>query len=186
MLNQIEGSKPSLNWETLACREFIEGLCHTVSEAAERKGVTFATDFSGIGDEMIIGERRSISIIIMRVLSYLMNYTPSGGTLLFSGSISQAYAGRSVLMLNVQAPSVQISDELLRHVHQILESAQSEDASIYDSFSDGDWGSLEERKMLLRVAILQHVISELGGDWSIQQLGSRGTLIGIELYFDLA
>lgn len=186
MLNQIEGSKPSLNWETLACREFIEGLCHTVSEAAERKGVTFATDFSGIGDEMIIGERRSISIIIMRVLSYLMNYTPSGGTLLFSGSISQAYAGRSVLMLNVQAPSVQISDELLRHVHQILESAQSEDASIYDSFSDGDWGSLEERKMLLRVAILQHIISELGGDWSIQQLGSRGTLIGIELYFDLA
>lgn len=186
MLNQIEGSKPSLNWETLACREFIEGLCHTVSEAAERKGVTFATDFSGIGDEMIIGERRSISIIIMRVLSYLMNYTPSGGTLLFSGSISQAYAGRSVLMLNVQAPSVQISDELLRHVHQILESAQSEDASIYDSFSDSDWGSLEERKMLLRVAILQHIISELGGDWSIQQLGSRGTLIGIELYFDLA
>lgn len=157
-----------------------------MSEAAERKGVTFATDFSGIGDEMIIGERRSISIIIMRVLSYLMNYTPSGGTLLFSGSISQAYAGRSVLMLNVQAPSVQISDELLRHVHQILESAQSEDASIYDSFSDGDWGSLEERKMLLRVAILQHIISELGGDWSIQQLGSRGTLIGIELYFDLA
>lgn len=40
--------------------------------------------------------------------------------------------------------------------------------------------------MLLRVAILQHIISELGGDWSIQQLGSRGTLIGIELYFDLA
>lgn len=186
MLNQIEGSKPSLNWETLACREFIEGLCHTVSEAAERKGVTFATDFSGIGDEMIIGERRSISIIIMWVLSYLMNYTPSGGTLLFSGSISQAYAGRSVLMLSVQAPSVQISDELLRHVHQILESAQSEDASIYDSFSDSDWGSLEERKILLRVAILQHIISELGGDWSIQQLGSRGTRIGIELYFDLA
>ena len=40
--------------------------------------------------------------------------------------------------------------------------------------------------MLLRVAILQNVISKLGRDWSIQQLGSRGTFIGIELYFDLA
>lgn len=186
MLNQIEGSQPSLHWETLACREFLEGLCHTVAETAERKDVTFATDFSGIGDEMIIGERRSISMIIIRVLSYLMNYTPSGGTLLLSGNISQAYAGRSVLMLNVQAPAVHLSDELLQHIHRLLESAQSEDASIYDSFADSDWGSLEERKMLLRVAILQHIISEIGGDWSIQQDGSRGTRIRIELYFDLA
>lgn len=157
-----------------------------MDKTAERKGVTFATDFSGIGDEMIIGERRSISMIIIRVLSYLMNYTPSGGTLLLSGNISQAYAGRSVLMLNVQAPAVHLSDELLQHIHRLLESAQSKDASIYDSFADSDWGSLEERKMLLRVAILQHIISEIGGDWSIQQDGSCGTRIRIELYFDLA
>ena len=89
LLNQLtQGDIALADWQDIPLAATLKRQGNILSMAAARKGIRFTMDFSGIGEEHVLVERRLFLMTLTRIMSYLIKYSPAGGSLLFSGSLS--------------------------------------------------------------------------------------------------
>ena len=179
---------PDPDWQPTLCRTYLEEQGRIASGSARRKGVTFALDFSGVLDTLVLMERRGFSMVIMRILSYLLKETPPQGVVLFSAALNGMEVGRSdgraVLWLFFTAPGLHLAPELVQSIEAMRTSVKENPRSIYESLIKAKEQSGAENQVLLRFAILQLIIPALGGEWEITSTGEKGTEVTVEFLVD--
>ena len=99
--------QPDPDWQATPCRSFFEQLAAIVMDGAERRGLTFAVDFSGVLDTPVLLERRGFSMVLMRLLGFLMRETPERSTILFSAALSQMAAENGVSLTDTKQANFQ-------------------------------------------------------------------------------
>ncbi len=190
LLNRlVQGEIAPHDWQGVPLAALLARQGDVITQAAARKRVNFTRDFSGIGDERVLIEPQLFTMTLMRVLSYLLKYTPAGGSLLYSASISrmaEEAPARCVLWLFFHAPELRITQELLQAVAAMRESAQKGTRTIYESMAKTNCRTFEERAMLIRLAILELLIPRLGGEWELSCTKAKGTEITVSLLLDIA
>lgn len=190
LLNRlVQGEIAPHDWQGVPLAALLARQGDVITQAAARKRVNFTRDFSGIGDERVLIEPQLFTMTLMRVLSYLLKYTPAGGSLLYSASVSrmaEEAPARCVLWLFFHAPELRITQELLQAVAAMRESAQKGTRTIYESMAKTNCRTFEERAMLIRLAILELLIPRLGGEWELSCTKAKGTEITVSLLLDIA
>ena len=190
LLNRlVQGEIAPHDWQGVPLAALLARQGDVITQAAARKRVNFTRDFSGIGDERVLIEPQLFTMTLMRVLSYLLKYTPAGGSLLYSASISrmaEEAPARCVLWLFFHAPELRITQELLQAVAAMRESAQKGTRTIYESMAKTNCRTFEERAMLIRLAILELLIPRLGGECELSYTKAKGTEITVSLLLDIA
>lgn len=190
LLNRlVQGELAPHDWQAVPLAALLARQGDVITQAAARKRVNFTRDFSGIGDERVLIEPQLFTMTLMRVLSYLLKYTPAGGSLLYSASVSrmaEEAPARCVLWLFFHAPELRITQGLLQAVAAMRESAQKGTRTIYESMAKTNCRTFEERAMLIRLAILELLIPRLGGEWELSCTKAKGTEITVSLLLDIA
>ena len=190
LLNRlVQGELAPHDWQGVPLAALLARQGDVITQTAARKRVNFTRDFSGIGDERVLIEPQLFTMTLMRVLSYLLKYTPAGGSLLYSASVSrmaEEAPARCVLWLFFHAPELRITQELLQAVAAMRESAQKGTRTIYESMAKTNCRTFEERAMLIRLAILELLIPRLGGEWELSCTKAKGTEITVSLLLDIA
>lgn len=78
------------------------------------------------------------------------------------------------------APRARARAEHRGHAHE----RQGKSRSIYESLIQAKEQSGAENQVLLRFAILQLIIPDLGGEWEITSTGEKGTEVTVEFLVD--
>ena len=206
--------QPDPDWQPTPCRTFLEHQGAIVMPGATRRGLTFGVDFSGVLDTLVLVDRRGLSMVIMRLLHFLMKETPAHGVVLFSAALSRMAAengisiakeapkggnyqsfgieresdtGRAVLWLFFTAPQLRLAPAFLQGAEAMRASVLENPRNIYESLTK-DFPGLgpEKSRQLLRLAILQLIIPGLGGEWEIHSTEEKGTEVTVEFLLDLA
>lgn len=189
LLNQLtQGDIALADWQDIPLAATLKRQGNILSMAAARKGIRFTMDFSGIGEEHVLVERRLFLMTLTRIMSYLIKYSPAGGSLLFSGSLSHMGDApqRCVLWLFFHAPKLIVTPELQQAASAMREDAQKNPRTIYECMAQAKCQSIDERAMLIRLAILELLIPKIGGEWEFSCTKAKGTEVTIDLVLDLA
>ena len=189
LLNQLtQGDIALADWQDIPLAATLKRQGNILSMAAARKGIRFTMDFSGIGEEHVLVERRLFLMTLTRIMSYLIKYSPAGGSLLFSGSLSHMGDDpqRCVLWLFFHAPKLIVTPELQQAASAMREDAQKNPRTIYECMAQAKCQSIDERAMLIRLAILELLIPKIGGEWEFSCTKAKGTEVTIDLVLDLA
>lgn len=188
LLNQLAQDKFTLRqWRNTALRQMLLHHGNLLAKAAECKRIHYAQDFSGVSEEQALLDARGFSMMLMRIMNYLMNLTPEGGSLLLSASVShmvEATPPRNILWLFVHAPDVLLPPHILQAMLAMQESAQKSPRTIYESMAKIPCHTAEERALLIRAAILDLLIPKLGGEWEIHCTEKGGTEIAVSLLLE--
>lgn len=189
LLNQLTQDNLVLaDWQDIPLADTLKRQGSILSMAAARKGIRFTMDFSGIGEEHVLVERRLFLMTLTRIMSYLIKYTPAGGSMLFSGSLSHMGDDpqRCVLWLFFHAPKLIVTPELQQAVSAMRENVQKNPRTIYECMAQAKCQSIDERAMLIRFAILELLIPKIGGEWELSCTKAKGTEVTVDLVLDLA
>lgn len=189
LLNQLTQDNLALaDWQDIPLADTLKRQGSILSMAAARKNIRFTMDFSGIGEEHVLVEKRLFLMTLTRIMSYLIKYTPAGGSMLFSGSLSHMGDDpqRCVLWLFFHAPKLIVTPELQQAVGAMRENAQKNPRTIYECMAQAKCQSIDERAMLIRLAILELLIPKIGGEWELSCTKAKGTEVTIDLVLDLA
>ena len=189
LLNQLtQGDLALADWQDIPLADTLKRQGNILSMAAARKGIRFTMDFSGIGEEHVLVERRLFLMTLTRIMSYLIKYSPAGGSLLFSGSLSHMGDDpqRCVLWLFFHVPKLIVTPELQQAVSAMRETVQKNPRTIYECMAQAKCQSIDERAMLIRLAILELLIPKIGGEWELSCTKAKGTEVTIDLVLDLA
>lgn len=187
LLNQLTQDNLALaDWQDIPLADTLKRQGSILSMAAARKNIRFTMDFSGIGEEHVLVERRLFLMTLTRIMSYLIKYTPAGGSLLFSGSLSHMGDDpqRCVLWLFFHAPKLIVTPELQQAASAMRENVQKNPRTIYECMAQAKCQSIDERAMLIRLAILELLIPKLGGEWEFHSTEEGGTEITVNLLLD--
>lgn len=175
------------DWQETRLSTILTHLSDVFAQASARMQVHFTRDFSGIGDEKALLEPRAFTMLVMRVLNYLLLATPDGGSIAFSASISLMTGTkhpRCVLWLMFHAPDVKISPSLQRLLPAMHESVQKNPRNIYENMTKFPRDATESRYLLIRLAILELLVLKLGGEWQIEYTKAGGTELTVNLLLD--
>ena len=189
LLNQLtQGDIALADWQDIPLADTLKRQGSILSMAAARKNIRFTMDFSGIGEEHVLVERRLFLMTLTRIMSYLIKYSPAGGSLLFSGSLSHMGDDpqRCVLWLFFHAPKLIVTPELQQAASAMRETAQRNPRTIYECMAQAKCQSIDERSMLIRLAILELLIPKIGGEWELSCTKAKGTEVTVDLVLDLA
>ena len=189
LLNQLtQGDIALADWQDIPLAATLKRQGSVLSMAAARKGIRFTMDFSGIGEEHVLVERRLFLMTLTRIMSYLIKYSPAGGSLLFSGSLSHMGDDpqRCVLWLFFHAPKLIVTPELQQAASAMRETAQRNPRTIYECMAQAKCQSIDERAILIRLAILELLIPKIGGEWELSCTKAKGTEVTVDLVLDLA
>ena len=189
LLNQLTQDNLALaDWQDIPLADTLKRQGSILSMAAARKNIRFTMDFSGIGEEHVLVEKRLFLMTLTRIMSYLIKYTPAGGSLLFSGSLSHMGDDpqRCVLWLFFHAPKLIVTPELQQAAGAMRENAQKNPRTIYECMAQAKCQSIDERAMLIRFAILELLIPKIGGEWELSCTKAKGTEVTVDLVLDLA
>lgn len=189
LLNQLtQGDIALADWQDIPLADTLKRQGSILSMAAARKNIRFTMDFSGIGEEHVLVEKRLFLMTLTRIMSYLIKYTPAGGSMLFSGSLSHMGDDpqRCVLWLFFHAPKLIVTPELQQAVSAMRENAQKNPRTIYECMAQAKCQSIDERAMLIRLAILELLIPKIGGEWEFSCTKAKGMEVTIDLVLDLA
>lgn len=189
LLNQLtQGDIALADWQDIPLAATLKRQGSVLSMAAARKGIRFTMDFSGIGEEHVLVERRLFLMTLTRIMSYLIKYSPAGGSLLFSGSLSHMGDDpqRCVLWLFFHAPKLIVTPELQQAASAMRETAQKNPRTIYECMAQAKCQSIDERAILIRLAILELLIPKIGGEWELSCTKAKGTEVTVDLVLDLA
>lgn len=189
LLNQLtQGDIALADWQDIPLADTLKRQGSILSMAAARKNIRFTMDFSGIGEEHVLVEKRLFLMTLTRIMSYLIKYTPAGGSMLFSGSLSHMGDDpqRCVLWLFFHAPKLIVTPELQQAVSAMRENAQKNPRTIYECMAQAKCQSIDERAMLIRFAILELLIPKIGGEWELSCTKAKGTEVTVDLVLDLA
>lgn len=187
LLNQLTQDNLALaDWQDIPLADTLKRQGSILSMAAARKNIRFTMDFSGIGEEHVLVEKRLFLMTLTRIMSYLIKYTPAGGSMLFSGSLSHMGDDpqRCVLWLFFHAPKLIVTPELQQAAGAMRENAQKNPRTIYECMAQAKCQSIDERAMLIRLAILELLIPKLGGEWEFHSTEEGGTEIIVNLLLD--
>ena len=187
LLNQLTQDNLALaDWQDIPLADTLKRQGSILSMAAVRKNIRFTMDFSGIGEEHVLVEKRLFLMTLTRIMSYLIKYTPAGGSLLFSGSLSHMGDDpqRCVLWLFFHAPKLIVTPELQQAAGAMRENVQRNPRTIYECMAQAKCQSIDERAMLIRLAILELLIPKLGGEWEFHSTEEGGTEITVNLLLD--
>lgn len=187
LLNQLTQDNLALaDWQDIPLADTLKRQGSILSMAAARKNIRFTMDFSGIGEEHVLVEKRLFLMTLTRIMSYLIKYTPAGGSLLFSGSLSHMGDDpqRCVLWLFFHAPKLIVTPELQQAAGAMRENVQKNPRTIYECMAQAKCQSIDERAMLIRLAILELLIPKLGGEWEFHSTEEGGTEIIVNLLLD--
>lgn len=189
LLNQLTQDNLALaDWQDIPLADTLKRQGSILSMAAARKNIRFTMDFSGIGEEHVLVEKRLFLMTLTRIMSYLIKYTPAGGSMLFSGSLSHMGDDpqRCVLWLFFHAPKLIVTPELQQAASAMRETAQRNPRTIYECMAQAKCQSIDERAMLIRLAILELLIPKIGGEWEFSCTKAKGTEVTVDLVLDLA
>ena len=189
LLNQLtQGDIALADWQDIPLADTLKRQGSILSMAAARKNIRFTMDFSGISEEHVLVEKRLFLMTLTRIMSYLIKYSPAGGSLLFSGSLSHMGDDpqRCVLWLFFHAPKLIVTPELQQAVSAMRETVQKNPRTIYECMAQAKCQSIDERAMLIRFAILELLIPKIGGEWELSCTKAKGTEVTIDLVLDLA
>ena len=189
LLNQLTQDNLALaDWQDIPLADTLKRQGNILSMAAARKNIRFTMDFSGIGEEHVLVEKRLFLMTLTRIMSYLIKYSPAGGSLLFSGSLSHMGDDpqRCVLWLFFHAPKLIVTPELQQAAGAMRENAQKNPRTIYECMAQAKCQSIDERAMLIRLAILELLIPKIGGEWELSCTKAKGTEVTVDLVLDLA
>ncbi len=187
LLNQLTQDNLALaDWQDIPLADTLKRQGSILSMAAARKNIRFTMDFSGIGEEHVLVEKRLFLMTLTRIMSYLIKYTPAGGSMLFSGSLSHMGDDpqRCVLWLFFHAPEIIVTPELQQAAGAMRENVQKNPRTIYECMAQAKCQSIDERAMLIRLAILELLIPKLGGEWELHSTKEGGTEIIVNLLLD--
>lgn len=187
LLNQLTQDNLALaDWQDIPLADTLKRQGSILSMAAARKNIRFTMDFSGIGEEHVLVEKRLFLMTLTRIMSYLIKYSPAGGSLLFSGSLSHMGDDpqRCVLWLFFHAPKLIVTPELQQAADAMRENAQKNPRTIYECMVQAHCQDYDERAMLIRLAILELLIPKLGGEWEFHSTEEGGTEITVNLLLD--
>lgn len=187
LLNQLTQDNFALaDWQDIPLADTLKRQGSILSMAAARKNIRFTMDFSGIGEEHVLVEKRLFLMTLTRIMSYLIKYSPAGGSLLFSGSLSHMGDDpqRCVLWLFFHAPKLIVTPELQQAASAMRENVQKNPRTIYECMAQAKCQSIDERAMLIRLAILELLIPKLGGEWEFHSTEEGGTEITVNLLLD--
>lgn len=187
LLNQLTQDNLALaDWQDIPLADTLKRQGSILSMAAARKNIRFTMDFSGIGEEHVLVEKRLFLMTLTRIMSYLIKYSPAGGSLLFSGSLSHMGDDpqRCVLWLFFHAPKLIVTPELQQAAGAMRENVQKNPRTIYECMAQAKCQSIDERAMLIRLAILELLIPKLGGEWEFHSTEEGGTEITVNLLLD--
>ena len=189
LLNQLTQDNLALaDWQDIPLADTLKRQGNILSMAAARKNIRFTMDFSGIGEEHVLVEKRLFLMTLTRIMSYLIKYSPAGGSLLFSGSLSHMGDDpqRCVLWLFFHAPKLIVTPELQQAAGAMRETVQKNPRTIYECMAQAKCQSIDERAMLIRLAILELLIPKIGGEWEFSCTKAKGMEVTIDLVLDLA
>ncbi len=188
-LNRLLADEVTMNeWQPVGVREILQQLGGIIANSAQRKNVAFTMDFSGIGQERVIIDKRFFSMTMMRLFSLLLKSVPAGTGLLLSGSLSRMAGDerhQCVLWLFCHAPKLIADDGVLHRAQNMLESIHHNPRSIYELLAQSGSCSLDERMNTIHIAIIELLIMMLGGEWHIQHSPDKGTEVTVELLLDI-
>ncbi len=188
-LNRLLADEVTMNeWQPIGVREVLQQLGSIIANSAQRKNVAFTMDFSGIGQERVIIDKRFFSMTMMRLFSLLLKSVPAGTGLLLSGSLSRMAGDerhQCVLWLFCHAPKLIADDGVLQRAQNMLESINHNPRSIYELLAQSGSRSLDERMNTIHIAIIELLIMMLGGEWHIQHSPDKGTEVTVELLLDI-
>lgn len=93
---------------------------------------------------------------------------------------------RCVLWLFFHAPKLIVTPELQQAASAMRETAQRNPRTIYECMAQAKCQSIDERAILIRLAILELLIPKIGGEWELSCTKAKGTEVTVDLVLDLA
>lgn len=166
MISKLQNGKYHLSFEKLSFSEVFDEIVVSVSEAAQKKGISFHADFSGEHFHEIYADKLNTQKIFLNLLSNAVNYTDKGGQIWFEAE--QIDGDGFNLRATVKDTGIGISPEFLP---ELFKPFTQEKRSPGDN--SGGTG--------LGMSIVKELVDLMGGKITVESTPGKGTAFTVYL-----
>lgn len=170
---QLEYGEPQLNMASVNSRELIEKIVAPFKAQAQKQGLTFVFDNSGLEARQLMADAHYLQLAFTKVFDNALKFTPAGGTINLTVESLPSAQGRFALWATFKDSGVGIGKEFLPHIYEPF--AKEEKVEAAGLAGKG-----------LGLSIVRRIQDLLGGEVEIKSSLHEGTTVQLEYYFDVA
>lgn len=169
-MSYIESGKITIKSEPFNLIELMKTVAFIMQEQFDSKNQTFTTDFNGIVNNDLLGDRVRIQQILLNVLGNAAKYTPKGGNIRFtSKEINTSDNGVSYYKFIVSDTGKGMSEEFIKNIFKPFEREEK----IEDEIEGSGLG----------MAISKSIVDLMKGDIEIESEPEKGSTVTITIPF---
>ncbi|WP_458861730.1 ATP-binding protein [Acidaminobacterium chupaoyuni] len=167
-LSRIESGKMTLDAKAIDSHELIETVIAAVKPSADQKNIRLLTDFSAFPFGWVCVDRSKVQKILLNLLSNAVKYTPAGGTVSFSVSLSEPSQGPCNGHIVIEDTGIGMSEEFLSRLYEPF----TQEHRMGPDAADGTG---------LGLSIVKKTVDFLGGSICVDSKINLGTRFTVDL-----
>ena len=171
-LSKANSGKLELHLEPINSEELRDSIVIPISEAAEKKHITFIVNHEMAPFRTILVDKLSIQKILLNLLTNAIKYTRENGVVVFTVIHEPANSPSPDTVFTITDNGIGISESFLPH---IFEPFSQEKRHGYDSNGTG-----------LGLSIVKQLVDKMNGTIEVQSKVDKGTTFTVRLHFERA
>lgn len=172
-MSKIEDNKLAINCAPFHLKEMTEGLSALVYPQAVEKELDFNINFSGVTEDVLIGDSLRVNQVLINLLSNSLKFTPHGGKIGLDISRVCTKGKTITLRFVVYDNGIGMTEEFVKRLFDPFEQADSSIAQKY-----GGTG--------LGMSITKNLVALMQGTIAVESEIDKGTSITLEIPFEVA
>lgn len=171
-ISKMRNGKLELSPEAVSTDEITQTIVASIGPNAEKKGIVFAVDDSGLRPRYILADKLNLQKIFLNLLSNAVKFTPPGGHVWYTLKDEPAGAADPDIAITVRDDGIGMSQE---YQSRLYEPFTQERRSGYESMGTG-----------LGLSIVKQLVDLMGGSIEVSSQMNRGTAFTVRLHFSEA
>lgn len=167
-ISKINSGKPELHLEPVGSLELFDSFIVPIREAAEKKGIKFTADRTGVKNRVILADKLNTQKIFLNLLSNAVKYTKTGGLVDFRIKYEPPKGEKSKTIFIIKDNGIGISEEFLPHIYEPFRQENEQKSS-----GTG-----------LGLSIVKQLVELMGGSIEVESEKGIGTSFKVTLYFE--
>lgn len=170
-MSKIEDNKLAINCAPFHLKEMTEGISALVYPQAVEKELDFNINFSGVTEDVLIGDSLRVNQVLINLLSNSLKFTPHGGKIGLDISRVCTKGKTITLRFVVYDNGIGMTEEFVKRLFDPFEQADSSIAQKY-----GGTG--------LGMSITKNLVALMQGTIAVESEIDKGTSITLEIPFE--
>ena len=173
-MSRIESGKTVFESQPFNIKDEMLKLADIAKPLCETRRQSFRCDFTGLTEQMILGDRTKLSLVLMNLLSNATKYTQEGGNIIFTAKdVHSLRKGMVSIYFAVQDNGFGVSEESLKKIFHPFERVDDRRVSKIEGTGLG-------------LSICQNYVHGMGGTLTCESKLNEGSTFTVELFFERA